>query len=76
LKPIAKSLKQFEYEIEMEVGEFERATVKFFLVSSVFDKPAKSAVINVVAGKGFYSCHYCLQSGESVKTTKSMHSTS
>jgi hypothetical protein len=43
--------------------------IKFFLTHAVMDKPAKSAVINMIASTGFYGCTKCLQPGKSLKTS-------
>ena len=44
--------------------------IKFFLVAGVFDKPAKSAVLNMISSTGYFGCTKCLQPGESFKVNK------
>jgi hypothetical protein len=42
--------------------------IKFFLVAGVYDKPARSAILNMVSCIGFYGCTKCSQPGKSYKT--------
>ena len=59
-------LKKLELGIELQMsGDFFDS--KFFLIAGVFDKPAKSAVLNMISSTGFYGCTKCLQSGISNK---------
>jgi len=44
---------------------------KFFLVATVFDKPAKAAVLNMKASNGLYGCTKCLQPGVTYKEGES-----
>ena len=41
----------------------------FYLVSGIFDKPAKAAVLNMKAYNGFGDFTKCLQLGEMLKGT-------
>ncbi len=55
-----------EYGIELNLdGKIKNR--KFFLISSVFDKPAKAAILNMKLCTGFYGCTKCLQPGISFK---------
>ncbi len=37
--------------------------MKFFLIVAIFDKPAKSAVLNMIGSNGFFGCTKCYQPG-------------
>ena len=41
--------------------------IKFFLVTGVYDKPAKAAVLNMMSSTGNFGCTKCTQQGESFK---------
>jgi hypothetical protein len=56
-----------EIGINIKFNDIERDT-KFFVISGIYDKPAKAAVLNMVTSTGFYGCTKCLQPGESYKT--------
>lgn len=50
--------------IKTTVGE---KLVKVYLLSGVFDAPAKSQFQNIVQFNGEYGCSYCLEPGKTVK---------
>ncbi len=68
LKPIMNELKVLEYGISIDVNSNENKFIQFHLIAAVFDKPAKSSVLNLVSHNGFSSCLKCLQSGETQST--------
>ncbi len=71
LAPIIKSLLKFEYGIPvLNKSNYKSKTIHFYLSHAVFDKPAKAAVLNIVASNGRGGCHVCLQEGETYKTAK------
>ena len=45
---------------------------KFFVKAGVFDKPARSAVLNTIGCNGFYGCIKCTQPGCTFTTEKGM----
>lgn len=40
---------------------------KIYLVSGIFDMPAKSLVLEEIQFNGFCECSYCIEAGKSVK---------
>jgi len=40
------------------------------VIAAVFDKPAKSSILNMISCNGFYGCTKCEQPGESYKAPK------
>ena len=40
---------------------------KVYLVSGIFDLPAKSLVLEEIQFNGFCGCSYCIEAGKSVK---------
>ena len=58
-------LKKLEQEILL-VPEIPKYT-SFYLITAVFDKPAKAAVLNMEAFNGFGGCTKCLQLRETLK---------
>ena len=41
---------------------------KVYLISGIFDLPAKSLVLEEIQYNGFCGCSYCVEAGKSVKT--------
>ena len=66
LHPLVTQLKRLEYGIPIDINGCIRNR-KFFLVSAVFDKPAKAAILNMKLCTGFFGCTKCLQPGESFR---------
>jgi hypothetical protein len=64
--PLVIKLKNLELGIKLEINQII-SDVKFFLIAGVFDKPAKSAILNMISSIGFYGCTKCLQPGISLK---------
>jgi hypothetical protein len=69
LNPIVIKLKKIELGIDIQFKDLVKE-IKFFLIAGVYDKPAKSAVINMISSTGFFGCTKCLQPGESFKANK------
>jgi hypothetical protein len=67
--PIVIKLKKLEIGVNISIENITRDT-KFFLISSVFDKPAKSAILNMISCNGFFGCTKCLQKAQSFKTNE------
>jgi hypothetical protein len=66
LNPIVIQLKKLELGININFNDLTKE-IKFFLFAAVMDKPAQSAVVNMIASTGFYGCKKCLQPGVSLK---------
>jgi hypothetical protein len=71
--PIVKELKRLEYGIHLKNADSKidasiSTKVTFHLVSGVYDKPARSWLLNMISSTGFFGCTKCLQPGESLKT--------
>ncbi|RNA29376.1 hypothetical protein BpHYR1_028554 [Brachionus plicatilis] len=64
LKIVQKQLVNLENGIKLNDSYY----TKFFLIASVFDKPARSKATNMVSSIGFYSCLRCTQKGETFYT--------
>ncbi len=58
---------QFKYENKLE-------TFYFFLIAGVYDKPARTSVINMKASNGFNGCVKCLQPGVTLTGENGGHS--
>ena len=69
LNPVIINLKKIELGIKIKFNDTLKE-IKFFLVAGVFDKPAKSAVLNMISSTGYFGCTKCLQPGESFKVNK------
>ena len=65
MKPIVTELKKLEVGIRIDPEIITYTS--FYVVSAVFDKPAKSAVLNIISYNGFGGCTKCLQLGETKK---------
>jgi hypothetical protein len=63
LHPIVVQLKKLEYGIDVPFDDITKE-IKFFLTHAVMDKPAKSALLNMISSTGFYGCTKCLQPGK------------
>lgn len=71
LNHVSKELKKLEYGIS--IGSFdEKRIIKFFLISGIFDKPARSKILNINGSTGYYGCLKCLQKGERIKTKSNL----
>ena len=68
LNPIVKQLKELEYGIDITTNDCIKP-IRFYLLTGVFDKPAKAAILNIVQWNGEYGCSRCLQPGISYKTS-------
>ncbi|CAF0936386.1 unnamed protein product [Brachionus calyciflorus] len=68
LERIKNELKYLEFGINFFGNYYQR--IKFYLIAGIFDKPARSNVININASNGYYSCLKCLQPGERIKTER------
>ena len=66
LNPIIIKLKGLELGVNIAFKDFNKE-IKFYLIAGVYDKPARSAVLNMVSSTGFYGCTKCLQTGKSLK---------
>ncbi|CAF0762929.1 unnamed protein product, partial [Brachionus calyciflorus] len=55
-------------ELGVNLSENEYVNSRFFLISAVFDKPARSSVLNIIGPTGYCSCLKCLQTGKRIKT--------
>lgn len=74
LNPIVKQLQTLEHGLILETNPGDSSSkknVRFFLLASVYDKPAKAAVLNMKNSNGFWGCTKCLQPGESFTTENS-----
>ncbi len=67
LKPILSDLKLLEIGRLFKITNNLRKILKFFLISGVFDKPARTSVLNIKASNGYYGCLKCLQAGKTVE---------
>ncbi|RMZ95061.1 hypothetical protein BpHYR1_000801, partial [Brachionus plicatilis] len=64
--------------ISLERGEImdinnKPQLIKFFLLFSVLDKPARALMLNMKQFNGQYGCSKCYQPGESIRTVKNGH---
>ncbi len=59
-----------EQGFKLEINE-DIKIVKCFLTHSVFDKPARAAVLNIKSSHGYFGCLKCKQKGLSITTKKS-----
>ena len=66
LNPIVIQLKRLELGIKINFQDTSKE-INFFLFAAVMDKPAKSAVLNMLSSTGFFGCTKCLQPGVSLK---------
>lgn len=64
--PTVSALKELEYGLNIS----PILNAHFFLLHAIFDKPAKGAVLNIVAGKAYYACHVCYQKGKPLNLAK------
>lgn len=70
LLPIIKQLKELEIGVNLEISGEMRDNYHFYLINGVFDKPARSSILNIKSSNGFHGCLKCLQPGKSIKTDK------
>ncbi|CAF1053319.1 unnamed protein product [Brachionus calyciflorus] len=66
LESVKDELKKLEFGTNIENNGF--FYTGFFLVSAVFDKPARSSVLSMVGPTSFYSCLKCFQIGRRFRT--------
>eukprot|EP00111_Clytia_hemisphaerica_P016517 TCONS_00048979-protein len=67
LRPFTQELIDFGNKGEMIKTTVGEKLVKVYLLSGVFDAPAKSQFQNIVQFNGEYGCSYCLEPGKTVK---------
>lgn len=63
---IQTNLKFLENGLNINLTNIHK-NVKFFLIASVFDKPARALVLNTINFTGFYGCLKCEQPGKTIK---------
>ena len=63
LNPILCELKELEYGMLIR-----EKFCKFFVITGVFDKPARAAILNMIGSTGFYGCLKCYQPGSTLST--------
>lgn len=71
LSPIVPDIKSLEFGLQVEFKNKEITRKKFYLISSVFDKPARAEILNMQSYNGFYGCLKCYQTGETLKCNSS-----
>ena len=54
-------------EVGIHIDPEINTYTSFYVVSAVFENPAKSAVLNMISYNGFGGCTKCLQLGETKK---------
>ena len=64
LNPILCELKELEYGIGIK-----EKICKFFVISGVYDRPARATVLNMIGSTGFFGCLKCYQPGSTLKTS-------
>lgn len=60
-------LKELEYGIDISINGISR-DIRFFLIGSVFDKPARADVLNMIGSNGFHGCLKSYQPGQTYQT--------
>ena len=67
-EPIKKQL------LDLEIGfNIDNRWFQFFLLFGIYDKPARSSMLNINGSTGYYSCCKCYQKGESVAYCNGHH---
>lgn len=66
--PIRKELSDLELGFRINNSWYQ-----FYVLHSIFDKPARSMMINMVASNGYYGCIKCKQQGESINFNHGYH---
>ncbi|CAF1090034.1 unnamed protein product [Brachionus calyciflorus] len=69
MKPIVEEPESLE-KGEIVKIDSNLEIINFFLIFSVLDKPARSALLNMKQFNGFFGCLKCYQKGESLETNK------
>ena len=69
MTPIILELKRLEHGIDLTIDGSTYANLKFFVIAGVFDKPARSAILNTTTSTGFFGCIKCYQKGETIQST-------
>ncbi|XP_074612396.1 uncharacterized protein LOC141866757 [Acropora palmata] len=68
LKPFQEALSRLEIQgTTFQLPNKETIMSKVYLVSGIFDLPAKSMVLEEIQYNGFCGCTYCVEAGKSVK---------
>ncbi|CAF0992928.1 unnamed protein product [Brachionus calyciflorus] len=65
LHPIILQLSKLEMGINLKVNNLN-TLCRFFLLYGIFDKPARSSILNMIAHNGDYGCLKCLQKGNTI----------
>lgn len=64
IKEVKNQLINLEHGFQLNKELF----AKFYLLSTVFDKPARASVLKMVNSNGYTSCLKCYQRGEMYQT--------
>ena len=62
-------MKKLENGVDFNCNNNPRR-LKFFVIMSVFDKPAKAEILNIINSTGYFGCLKCLQEGICEETCK------
>ena len=68
LKPIVEDLKALENGLRIHDDWF-----KFYVIKSIYDKPAKAEMLNMKSSTGYFGCSKCEIEGESVQYNNGHH---
>ena len=68
MKPIVAQLKSLEYGLIMQQNNFSTKILRFYLLFGIFDKPARTSILNTKTSNGYFGCIKCLQPGQRYKT--------
>lgn len=63
-------LKELEYGISIQNADGKAKKFRFFVISGIFDKPARADILNIINCNGFYGCLKCKIPGVTHKTDK------
>ncbi len=66
LVSLVQQLRILELVIDITVNN-EAKHLRFFLLFSVFDEPARAAVLNLKNWTGYFGCLRCYQSGHNME---------
>ncbi len=66
MQPILRELKNLEDGICFKIGFEVIKVLRFFLITGVFDKPARASFLNIISSNGYFGCLKCLQPGETI----------
>jgi hypothetical protein len=70
MTPIMANIVSLQYGVQIQFKNKENSLKQFFLISAVFDKPARAAILNMKSSNSYDGCLKCYQTSVPLNESK------